>query len=644
MGAKLLYRDAQGHDASVDLPPEGSFLGRAVDCIVRTDDAMVSRKNCKMSLLGGRWFVEDLGSANGTFVNERKIQKEAMSHGDVIRCGSLQVRFVEVADAQAQGQAPSRPQQNVPVPVSQPSESTGHVPVQKIDQIAAQQAPPPVQAGKPTQAAQAVSEAALGASELVRRKDEEIKKLSDERDDLKKQIEEQAQKLDTVEQEGKKARTDMVNAKSALDKLHRQSKQNEDELQAQQSVNEQLRAEVKQLKEALGQTRAQVEDMRAQGEAKDRQLAAMGDDVRRAKQAADSLSLKLQEVTRAKDEQVRAINEQRGDVEHLREILKERERMLEERRVGLINLESQVKDLRQRADTLEKELGQTRGERDNRRDRQQRSQSQVDELRGEIDRLGSALTNQTQGGEQIVNLSHENSELRQQLIEAQGNIDELHKVAQRATEELVQVEKLKGQVKQLEEERQSYRQKLQEKAEAAARDAATQAAEKLKARFEEERSQLIAERDAALREKHEAQLAPSAPAAPDRSEEVAKLRGELQGLEGKLAEAQARVRELELKSASAQTGPPQAAAGGDQASDQVIAELKSVAASAYDGINDALSELRLSIVMAQNTFEKTERTIADREAAKTVREAIEQTLERAEEAKGHIRSLRSLID
>ena len=41
MAAKLLYRDAQGRDAAVNLPETGSFLGRAVDCVIRTDDAMV---------------------------------------------------------------------------------------------------------------------------------------------------------------------------------------------------------------------------------------------------------------------------------------------------------------------------------------------------------------------------------------------------------------------------------------------------------------------------------------------------------------------------------------------------------------------------------------------------------------------------
>src|SRR3954452_12559040 len=97
MPARLLYRDAQGADAQVDLAPEGAFLGRAADCVVRTDDAMVSRKNCKISFQAGKWTVEDLGSSNGTFVNEQRVQKQVLNHADVVRCGTLQVRFVEVA-------------------------------------------------------------------------------------------------------------------------------------------------------------------------------------------------------------------------------------------------------------------------------------------------------------------------------------------------------------------------------------------------------------------------------------------------------------------------------------------------------------------------------------------------------------------
>ena len=97
MPAKLLYRDAQGRDAAVNLPETGSFLGRAVDCIIRTDDAMVSRKNCKISFINARWYVEDLGSANGTMVNDTTIgEATTLQSGDRIMIG--QVGFYFVAD------------------------------------------------------------------------------------------------------------------------------------------------------------------------------------------------------------------------------------------------------------------------------------------------------------------------------------------------------------------------------------------------------------------------------------------------------------------------------------------------------------------------------------------------------------------
>ena len=126
MGAKLLYRDAQGRDAAADIPEVGGFLGRAVECLVRTDDAMVSRRNCKISPSSGRWMVEDLGSANGTYITtgatpERRIQRDFLTHGDIIRCGSLQVRFVEVADAPAQPLRQSMNQAPAGIAIAKPA-------------------------------------------------------------------------------------------------------------------------------------------------------------------------------------------------------------------------------------------------------------------------------------------------------------------------------------------------------------------------------------------------------------------------------------------------------------------------------------------------------------------------------------------
>ena len=50
-----------------------------------------------------------------------------------------------------------------------------------------------------------------------------------------------------------------------------------------------------------------------------------------------------------KDDGFKKLNEQLAEVEHLREVIREQERMLEERRVGLISLEEVMKELRGRA-------------------------------------------------------------------------------------------------------------------------------------------------------------------------------------------------------------------------------------------------------------------------------------------------------
>ena len=68
---------------------------------------------------------------------------------------------------------------------------------------------------------------------------------------------------------------------------------------------------------------------------------------------------------------------------------------------------------------------------------------------------------------------------------------------------------------------------------------------------------------------------------------------------------------------SCKSGGDGAPAASRKSSDaeRVLAEMKGVATTAYDGINDALSELRLAIVMAQEMWNKMERSYTDRDAA-----------------------------
>src|SRR6185503_17874302 len=94
--ARLIFRDSQGREGTVELSPtETVYVGRGLECAIRTDDGMVSRRHAQFRNENGRFVVEDLGSANGTHLNNTRIQKQAIGHGDVIQCGSLVIRFAD---------------------------------------------------------------------------------------------------------------------------------------------------------------------------------------------------------------------------------------------------------------------------------------------------------------------------------------------------------------------------------------------------------------------------------------------------------------------------------------------------------------------------------------------------------------------
>jgi membrane-bound lytic murein transglycosylase D len=66
----------------------GSFrIGRGKDCDVRVTDATVSRSHAEIFFEAGSWWVRDLQSANGTFLNERKVERAPLPNKGIIRLG-----------------------------------------------------------------------------------------------------------------------------------------------------------------------------------------------------------------------------------------------------------------------------------------------------------------------------------------------------------------------------------------------------------------------------------------------------------------------------------------------------------------------------------------------------------------------------
>src|SRR5262245_52835536 len=149
---RLLWRDAQGIEGSLDLTSAEIKVGRAMDCAIRTDDAMVSRHHARIFWGGGGYVLEDLSSANGVYFQEQRVQSHLFKHGDAVRCGSLWLRFVDQNQlAGAPPGTPSPMMQHPGMGAIAPAGPTGHVaainPGQLSAQMPAQQAPQPAAGG-----------------------------------------------------------------------------------------------------------------------------------------------------------------------------------------------------------------------------------------------------------------------------------------------------------------------------------------------------------------------------------------------------------------------------------------------------------------------------------------------------------------
>lgn len=65
-------------------------IGRAAGCGIPIDDSHVSKLHARVYPADGRWYVEDLGSTNGTRVNDSAIVAPApIAPGDRVAVGDI---------------------------------------------------------------------------------------------------------------------------------------------------------------------------------------------------------------------------------------------------------------------------------------------------------------------------------------------------------------------------------------------------------------------------------------------------------------------------------------------------------------------------------------------------------------------------
>jgi pSer/pThr/pTyr-binding forkhead associated (FHA) protein len=113
----------------IPLKKDKFLIGRAKECSVRASSEAISRRHCAIIRVKDRWAIRDLGSRNGTFVNDNRITEPVrLKPGDELRVGPLKFRVASVG-------VPEKPAQDSVPPSPDPTRPRKQPPVRDVADV-----------------------------------------------------------------------------------------------------------------------------------------------------------------------------------------------------------------------------------------------------------------------------------------------------------------------------------------------------------------------------------------------------------------------------------------------------------------------------------------------------------------------------
>jgi len=91
--ACLTIDSGEYQDVVINLFDRAIVIGRQKESDIMLKENNVSRRHAKIEPVGGVFFITDLDSTNGTFVNGERVQNQQLTSGDAIKIGTTLLQF-----------------------------------------------------------------------------------------------------------------------------------------------------------------------------------------------------------------------------------------------------------------------------------------------------------------------------------------------------------------------------------------------------------------------------------------------------------------------------------------------------------------------------------------------------------------------